>query len=572
MKRLLIFPLWLLTMSGMLVSAAANLTPPNILVILADDMGYSDVGCYGGEMQTPNIDRLASEGMRLTHLQNGGMCVVSRSSMMTGNYWAKMKIEFGKTPLLSEELHAAGYRTGLIGKWHLRGDPMDRGFDHFFGFMGGAGEHFSGPKNFRLDRAPFTDFGPNWYSADAYSDRAIEFIKSATAESEKKPFFLYLAYQTPHSPLEAPKADIEKIRGRYLAGWEAVRDARFKRQKEMGLVPADSELPNYPKNLPQWKSLTPAQHDLEDLRMSVFAAMIERMDKGIGRVLQALEASGQASNTLVIFMSDNGADSFSSGDQRLLQLDKLPGDAHSNWQLGTGWAYASDTPWRLYKISQHCGGVTTGAIVKWPGVAQAGRIDNSLLHFVDLMPTFLAAAGQSTANLKIAGESFLPLLKGQPWQRQEPLYFQFVDNRAIRTPEWTLAEVDGSGWELFHNPTDPFENNNLAAQKPEVVADLNARWLKWWLAESGEPNYEPKKTGDEGGYQPQGDRGSGKPYHPSAMPAKLADHYPVGAKKLSDKSVPTKSASSLSAPGKFEDEVDAAEEGQLRLFQTGANN
>ncbi|MCB1211756.1 MAG: sulfatase-like hydrolase/transferase, partial [Verrucomicrobiales bacterium] len=196
---------------------------PNIIVILADDMGYSDPGCFGGEMETPNIDRLAAEGVRLTHFQNGGMCVVSRATMLTSQWWPKMQKQFAQTPLLSENLHEAGYRTALIGKWHLRGDPMDRGFDHFFGFTGGGGDHFTGGADYRLDRAPFKDFGANYYSADAFTDRAVQFIQSAPKE---RPFFLYLSYQTPHNPLQASKSDIVKLRGRYAAGWQATREAR----------------------------------------------------------------------------------------------------------------------------------------------------------------------------------------------------------------------------------------------------------------------------------------------------------------------------------------------------------
>jgi arylsulfatase A-like enzyme len=326
---------------------------PNLIVILADDMGYSDPACYGGEMQTPYIDRLAKEGVRLSHFRNGGMCVLSRSALLTSRWWPSMMNKFPKTPLLSEQLHDAGYRTGLIGKWHLRGHPLDRGFDHFFGLMNGAADHFNGNSEFQLDRAPFKEFGKDWYSTDAFTDRAVTFIQTPSADQAQKPFFLYMSYQAPHSPLQAPREAIVKHRGKYLAGWQAIREARFKRQQEMGLVPATAKLPEYPKNLPQWSSLTPAQRDLEDLRMATYAAMVERMDFGIGRLLKALTDTGKIDNTLILFLSDNGADSFSSASESLLRKDKLPGDPDSNWQLGTGWAYASVTPWRLYKISQH---------------------------------------------------------------------------------------------------------------------------------------------------------------------------------------------------------------------------
>jgi len=501
---------------------------PNIIIILADDMGYSDPGCYGGELSTPAIDKLANEGVRLTHFYNSAMCVCSRASLLTGNYWPKSLPEFAKTPLLSEKLHESGYRTALVGKWHLHGNPMDRGFDHFFGFLDGFADHFGGSKNFRLDRDPFMDFGPDYYSSDAFTDRAIRFIKSQSTGKADQPFFLYMSYQAPHNPLQAPKTDILKHRGKYSGGWQAVREERFRHQKEMGIVPANATLPDYPKNLPQWESLTAEQRDLEDLRMSVYAAMVERMDLGIARLIQALTESGQLNSTLILFMSDNGTDSFSKADETMLRLEKLPGDPNSNWQPGTGWAYASVTPWRLYKISQHAGGVTTGAIAWWPGnLGKPGRIEHSPIHMIDVMPTLLEATNQSSANIKVAGESFLPLLKGNSWKRKDPLFFQFMDNRAIRTSKWTMAEVDGTGWELFRIGSDPLENVDLTGKNPKIVAALETQWLKWWKAESGDSTYIPKSTKTGEHYNPQGDRGTGKPYEPSAMPLKLKEHYPV---------------------------------------------
>ncbi len=501
--------------------------PPNIILIVADDMGYSDPGCYGGEIPTPALDRLAREGVRLTRFQNDGMCVVSRASMLTGKWWPRALPEFDKTPLLSERLHQSGYRTALIGKWHLRGDPMDRGFDHFFGFLDGFADHFSGSESYRLDRKPFDEFGPDYYSSDAFTDRAIEFIQSPPEDQNDKPFFLYLSYQAPHNPLQAPKEDILKHRGKYSGGWQAVREARFRRQKEMGLIPADAVLPDFPQNLPDWKSLTPAQRDLEDLRMSVYAAMIERMDHGIGRLMKSLAVEGLANNTLVMFVSDNGTDSFSVMDEPMLKQERLPGDPKSNWQPGTGWAYAAVTPWRLYKISQHSGGVTTGAIVCWPGgeLDEPGRIESGAVHMVDLMPTLLEISNTPAADGNTAGESFLPVLKGSSWKRRNPLFFQYLDNRAIRTSGWTLAEVDGSGWELFNSATDPLETRNLAPSRPELVASLAVRWREWWLAESGNPSYAPESSDSSEHYKPQGDRGTGARYNPSAMPANLSDRY-----------------------------------------------
>ena len=521
----------LISLSSLLLAsipgfAQNQLKKPNIIIILADDMGYSDPGCYGGELATPALDQLANEGVRLARFQNSAMCVCSRASLLTGNYWPKAIPEFRQTKLLPEVLHESGYRTALVGKWHQNGDPMDRGFDHFFGFLGGFGDHFTGSKDFRFDREPFTAFGPDYYSSDTFTDRAIQFIQLPKSGQKDQPFFLYLSFQAPHNPLQAPKADILKHRGKYSGGWQIVREARFKRQKEIGIVPADAKLPDYPKNLPAWESLSPAQRDLEDLRMSVYAAMIERMDLGIGRLMKALKESGAAENTLILFMSDNGTDSFSKADAAMLKQDKLPGDRGSNWQPGTGWAYASVTPWRLYKISQHGGGVTTGAIVWWPGnIGKAGRIDHSPLHMIDVLPTINELLNKKT-EAEIAGESFLQLLNGRSWQRRNPLYFQFMDNRAIRTPKWTMVEVDEAGWELFRIKSDPLENINVASQNPKVVARLQKEWLEWWQRDSGDAVYTPKSTKVGPHYGPQGDRGSGVTYQPTAMPEKLKNRYP----------------------------------------------
>mgnify|MGYP003638384299 CR=1 FL=1 len=512
--------------SGNITFSQNHVTKPNIIIILADDMGYSDPGCYGGELTTPAIDKLASEGMRLTRFQNSAMCVCSRASLLTGDYWPKAMPEFRQTKLLPEILHESGYRTALVGKWHLPGDPMDRGFDHFFGFLGGFGDHFAGSNDFRLDREPFTAFGPDYYSSDTFTDRAIQFIQASKSGQEDQPFFLYLSFQAPHNPLQAPKADILKHRGNYTEGWQAVREARFKRQKEMGIVPADITLPDYPKNLPVWESLSPEQRDLEDLRMSVYAAMVERMDLGIGRLLKALEESGKDENTLILFMSDNGTDPFSVVDKAMLKQEQLPGDPGSNWQPGTGWAYATVTPWRLYKISQHGGGVITGAVVWWPGnIGKAGRIEHNLVHMIDVLPTINDILKQKT-GAELAGESFASLLKGKSWQRENPLYFQFMDNRAIRTSEWTMVEVDEAGWELFRADTDPLENENLVSQYPGVVDKLQEDWMKWWQRDSGDAVYTPKSTKVGPHYEPQGDRGSGVVYQPTAMPVKLKDRYP----------------------------------------------
>jgi arylsulfatase A-like enzyme len=492
---------------------------PDIVIIMADDMGFSDPACFGGEIPTPSLDRLAASGIRLTHCRNAGMCVASRASLLSGRWWPSALRGFEKADLLPEKLHDGGYRTALIGKWHLKGHPLDQGFDHFFGFLGGFADHFTGSSDYFLDRRPFRDFKPDDYSTVSFADRAIGFVESTPRD---QPLFLMLAFQAPHNPLQAPPEAIARLRGKYSAGWKAVRENRIRRQTDLGLLAPGTPLPDYPENLPDWASLNPQQRDLEDLRMATYAAMIEIIDRETGRLADALERTGRAKNTLLVFLSDNGADPFSVADAAMLAKGKLPGDRASNFQPGLGWAHAANAPWRLNKISQHSGGVTTGAILRWPaGIPNPGSINATPVHFVDLMPTMLAAAQITPAETD--GVSFLPLIQGKPWQRGQPMFFQYADNRAIRTPERTLVEVDGGGWELYDTTRDPLETSDLASERPAEVRQLADAWSQWWHRQNQGRPYRPESTANSPHYSPQGDRGSGKPYQPSEMPPKPAD-------------------------------------------------
>ncbi|MBC3757272.1 arylsulfatase [Hyunsoonleella sp. SJ7] len=500
---------------------------PNIIVIMADDLGYSDLGCYGGEINTPSLDKLAIEGIRLPNVFNAGMCVASRSAMLTGKWWPRAGFGAQNGPNIAQELKKEGYRTGLIGKWHLNDTPNEKGFDYFFGFLGGFSSYFEGGRDYRINEEKYGDFGNDFYSTDAFSESAVEFVKSNNAQN-KAPFFLFLSYQSPHNPLQAPKEDIMKYRGSYLKGWQSVRKQRIEKQKVLGLIADGVPLPDYPQNLPDWSSLTDAQMDLEDLRMSVYAAMVERMDKGIGQLMDALKVTNQDKNTLILFLSDNGTDSFSVLDKVLLKKGLLPGDVGANYQLGTGWAYASVSPLRLYKISQHSGGVKTGAIVRWPeSIVKPNTINTEAINVVDFMPTFLEVAKASSVSeaTTFSGRSFLPLLKGKTWKREAPMYFQFMDNRAIRTSEWSLIEVDNKGWELYNTRKDPLETNDLSNIHKDKVLELEKKWLNWWITESGESGYQPESTEGNPHYKAQGDRGTGVMYTPSAMPEVLSEKY-----------------------------------------------
>ncbi len=502
---------------------------PNIILIVADDLGYSDLGCYGGEINTPALDGMARSGVRLSNMYNAGMCVISRSSLLTGQWWPKTGYGIENGTNVAQNLKKEGYRTGVVGKWHLQGEPNDKGFDYFFGFLGGYSSYFEGSKDYRLNKEPFNSFDEGFYSTEVFTDHAVSFIEN---NKSKQPFFLYLSYQAPHNPLQAPKEEILKYRGSYLEGWQAIREARIKNQIKFGIIDAGTPLPEYPDNLPDWDTLTPEQKDLEDLRMSVYAAMVERMDKGIERLLLALEKNDQEENTLVLFISDNGTDSFSVMDDEMLKRNLLPGDVGSNYQPGTGWAYASVAPNRLYKISQHNGGVKTGAIAYWPkGIKNTNKIYTEPLHVVDVLPTLMDLAhigdkGTVTSG-NLDGSSFVSLLKGGKFKRTSSLYFQFMDNRAIRSNNWSLVEVDGSGWELYNVRKDPLEVNDLSGVMPKKVKKLTKNWLHWWTAVSNKGSYEPENTATSPHYSPQGDRGTGEPYIPSAMPKDLSNRYPI---------------------------------------------
>ncbi|MDN3664022.1 arylsulfatase [Algibacter miyuki] len=528
-KSLLLFSLLHFTILFSLQSQ--NTDRPNVILILADDLGYSDIGCYGGEIKTPALDQMANGGMRLTSMYNAGMCVISRSSMLTGKWWPKVGYGIKNDTNIAQKLKASGYRTGLIGKWHLNGAPNDKGFDYFFGFLGGYSSYYKGGKDYRINKKPFNNFGDDFYSTDAFTDYAIDFINPQKTKNNK-PFFLYLSYQSPHNPLQAPKEQIMAHRGNYLKGWQAIRNARIKNQIKFGIINKETPLPDYPKNLPNWDTLTPEQKDLEDLRMSVYAAMVERMDNGIDKLLHALDANGQIENTLILFMSDNGTDSFSVMDDVMLKKGLLPGDVGSNYQPGTGWAYASVTPNRLYKISQHNGGVKTGAIAYWPkGIKKKGAIYTEDLHMVDIMPTILDLTNSYKRDTSISdnyvGESFSSIFKGQKFNRKSALYFQFMDNRAIRTKNFSLVEVDGSGWEIYNTKKDPLETNDLSQTLNKKTSNLDKKWLNWWKEQSNEPSYTPKSTATSIHYTPQGDKGSGLKYVPTAMPDKLKEKYSI---------------------------------------------
>jgi arylsulfatase len=498
---------------------------PDIIYILADDLGYSDLGSYGSEIETPHLDRLASQGIRFSQFYNASKCEPSRASIMSGHYWPVTGLGVQRGATLGEVMRAAGYATFALGKWHLNGSPIDRGFDRFFGHLSGASAFFPPiDRSFRLGKEPFTTQDPEFYVTDAITDYAIDFIKASKRAEPEKPYFMYLAYNAPHNPLQAPRQDIAKYRGKYLEGWEAIQEKRYQQMQILGMLSPETKIAPQPTNLPHWETLSPAQKDLEDLRMATYAAMIDRMDQNIGRLFDSLESDGLTDNLLVIFMSDNGGSPYARTDEIMLKQGKLPGDPGSNWEIGMGWAHVSNTPLRLYKRNQHEGGISTPFIVWWSGqIAEPSSITAQPAHIIDLMPTFLelaggtyAAAGKGKHLPPLPGKSLLPIFHGETRESHDALYFQLFDHRAIRADDWKLTAVDDKDWELYNLADDRSETQDLSKSQPERVEALATQWEQWWLEAYGKPYAQFKNPTPPAHLRD--DRSGGAHYVPTAMP------------------------------------------------------
>ncbi len=504
--------LWLATPTRL---SAGNL--PNILYILADDLGFSDLGCYGGEIDTPNLDSLSRGGVRLTQFYNTGRCCPSRASLLTGHYPHRVGLghmttnDLGHpgyrgrlaagTATIAEHLKPAGYRSFISGKWHLgTEDPTRHGFEQFYGTLNSA-KRFFDPGH--LIRRPHQDPArphpsATFYATDAVTDHALEFLELAR-QTPDQPWFLYLAYHAPHFPLQAPGEDIRKYAGRYQKGWDRIRRERLARMKRLGIVPPDTRLSprshwrNYGETKiginPAWDSLPATRRADLARRMAIYAAMVDRLDQQIGRVIAHLRTAHELEETLVVFTSDNGAcfewdpfgfDGRSSNHNRLHQADELdemggPDTFHS---VGSGWANASNTPWRLYKHFNHEGGITSPAIIHWPeGLrCRPGSMHHHPAHLIDLLPTALAAAQVESAP-PLPGTNLIDQLH----QGVEPrtLYFEHQGNRAVRKGRWKLVALDDHPWELYDLETDRIESSNLATVYPERVNAMKRAWEHW---------------------------------------------------------------------------------------------
>lgn len=478
---------------------------PNVVIILADDMGYSDIGAYGSEVATPNLDRLASEGIKFSQFYSNPRCCPSRASLLTGLYPTQTGVGYmcenwrppnygagldARCVTIADLLHNAGYATYQVGKWHVgelaSNGPQARGFDHSFSTTHG-GSHFC-PTPLLADGLPFQAEETD-YSTDLYTEKAVKFLRDHKNNSPEKAFFLYLAYTAPHFPLQALPDDIKKYRHRYTDGWDVVRARRFESQKKLGLLPSESKLPPLDPVIPAWDSLSRDEKDDWDLRMAVYAGMIDHLDRGIGRVLESLKKTGEDSNTIVIFLSDNGASAEA--------LDSWPeptrghrpgtkaGEAGSHRCLEAGWASVANTPLREFKIWTHEGGTSVPFIVRWPNNIQPGTSSDQVGQVMDVMPTILQLAGveypkeyRGSVITPVEGQSLVPIFQGLNLTPRD-LFWEHEGNAAILSNGWKLVRDFQAPWELYEVGLDRSESHNMAAQYPEKVESLNNAWVKW---------------------------------------------------------------------------------------------
>lgn len=499
---------------------AAPKSRPNIVVILADDMGFSDVGCYGGEIRTPNINSLAHNGVRFTQMYNTARCCPTRASILTGLYPHQTGVGHmvdnpkpfpGYTGdlnnhcvTIAEVLKSAGYETSMSGKWHVtpvngskHNWPLQRGFDHYYGIIHGAADYFN-PVTLTRDNTQI-DPGENYYFTDAIGENAANYIRQSASGS--KPFFLYAAFTAPHWPLHAKPEDIARYQGRYRDGWDALRDERHKKMIELGIVNPKWPMTRRDGSTPQWSDAE--NKEWQQSRMEVYAAQVDCLDQNIGRILEALRATGQEQNTLVMFLADNGGCAEELGpNARALHIpDKTvhnelvrrgnvpsirPGTEDSYQSYGVPWANTSNTPFRLYKHWVHEGGISTPFIARWPSKIKPGGLVRDPAHIIDLMATCVDVSGahylterRSEKVYPMEGISLEPAFRGHELHRRNPIFWEHEGNRAVREGRWKAVSKYPGGWELYDMTADRTETEDLAEKHPEHLRRLSAAWDGW---------------------------------------------------------------------------------------------
>ena len=480
---------------------------PNIVVILVDDMGFSDIGCYGSEIPTPNLDKLAATGLRFTQFYNTGRCCPTRAALLTGLYshqagMGHMTADRGEDGYrgdlnehcvtIAEALRPAGYRTYMTGKWHVTkfvqpadeakkfNWPLQRGFDRYFGIIQGAADYYR-PKPLTRDNQ-IIEPGEGFYTTDAFVDNAVRMIDSG---DQTKPFFLYVAFNAPHYPLMAPPEEIAKYRGKYKIGWDELRKQRHAKQIELGIVDKKWALSPLPPAVHPWDAVPPAEQERFDHIMAIYAAVVSHMDSAVGRLVDSLQKRNMFDNTLILFLSDNGANAESGPNGKL--NGNPPGAVGSEVFEGQCWATLSNTPLRRYKHFNHEGGIATPLIVHWPAkIKLPGELRKQPGHVIDIMSTCVDVAGASYpaeskghAILPMEGKSLVPAFDNRPIER-EALYWEHEGNAAVRAGDWKLVRLGRKGpWELYDLNADRTELHDQAAARPELAQELAAKWDAW---------------------------------------------------------------------------------------------
>lgn len=495
------------------VAGTSKAPRPNVLLILADDMGFSDIGCFGGEIATPNLDRLAANGLRYSQFYNTARCWPSRAAIMTGYYAQQVNRDPAKTrpgwaALLPQLLKPAGYRSYHSGKWHIDGPVLAGGFERSY-LAEDFDRHFT-PRKHKIDDKPLPPVKPGdgYYSTTAIADHAVDWLSEHETKHKDEPFFLYLAFIAPHFPIQAPQEDIDRYRTRYAEGWDVLREARQKRLKELGLLDAALS-PRDPKTIPSWNlpeaelkqrigpgeagyavawdSLNAEQKAFQATKMAIHAAMVDRLDREVGKVLAKLEASGMMDDTLILFASDNGASA-----EEIIRGDghdpNAPAGADRTFlSLGPGWSTASNTPFRLHKSWNHEGGVATPLIAHWPArIKSKGEFRRAPGHLIDVAPTLLELAGlpapkswQDRPRPSLPGKSLVPTFDADVPVARDALFFRHEKNKALRRGDWKIVAAGlDAPWELYDLAVDRTETHDLAAQKPEIVREMAEIWAR----------------------------------------------------------------------------------------------
>ena len=480
---------------------------PNIILIMADDMGYSDIGCYGGEVHTPHLDQLAQNGLRFRTFYNNAKSCPTRASLMTGLFnheagMGNMSTDVDKQPpgpyqgylnencvTIAQVLKDAGYATYMSGKWHLGEKkpnwPLQHGFDKYFGLISGASSYFDlgVGREMAYDNESWTPPSEGYYMTQAFSDSAVAFVNRHVQTKRKDPFFLYLAYTAPHWPLHALDEDIKKYAGRFDAGWDVLRSERYQRMIDMGIIDEKYRFSERTEGIPSWDDVS--EKELWARRMQVYAAQIDRMDQGIGQLMKALKKMNIWDNTLIIFLSDNGG----CAEIRDLGIPGVPvGEAGSYDSYREPWANLSNTPFRLYKNWLHEGGISTPLIMHWPAkIRNKGEMTTQTGHIIDIMATCVDAAGTKypeNYNGKpvkpLRGESLLPVaIHGKTFERKAPFFWEYNGKTAMREGNMKIVKIKGKNWELYDLEKDPTELVNLSDSQPEILNRMVSSYQKW---------------------------------------------------------------------------------------------